>query len=293
MLGGQVDDYVFWQVRFPRVIGAFLVGGGLSLAGLLAQSLIRNPLAEPYLLGTSSGASFGAALAMTILPVNYLGLSSVTLAAFFGSLLALGVVWTLCYRRWGWSPIYLILIGLLTSLFFSSATTLLVISSSTEAVRGILFWLLGSLSQLSLQEVFWLFLIEIVVVLGVLYYGKEIDLLNLTDEEIASLGGDLKKVRMGLFLTTALLTSVLVSLAGVIGFVGLLIPHATRMMGLGFVRTRSLACLLLGGGSLVAVDTISRMMMAPAETPIGLWTGLLGAPLFIWFLYRQGAYRVG
>ncbi|MGW6913826.1 FecCD family ABC transporter permease [Kitasatospora sp. NPDC054939] len=286
-------DLIVWQLRVPRALLAALVGAGLGLVGTAVQALVRNPLADPYLLGISSGASLGA-VAVIVLGAG-LGLNAadaagtaVSLAAFAGALAAFSLVWVLARRGGGFSPLRLVLAGIGIGQFLAGFTSYLVLQTDDEQqTRGVLFWLMGSLSGAVWSQ---LAVPAAAVLLGLAALQARARGLNavlMGDETAAGLGVDVTRLRRELFVVTSVLTGVLVAVSGAIGFVGLMVPHVCRLLVGGDHRRLLPLSALTGAVLLVVVDTAARTVLETQELPIGVVTSLLGAPTLIYLLDRR------
>lgn len=276
---------IVWLIRFPRVLLAFFVGAGLSVVGVTMQALVRNSLADPYILGVSSGASVGAVLVILFGVFASLGIYAVSVGAFLGAMLSFVVVFLLAQRQGRISSTRLILAGVAVSYLFSAVTSFLTLKAgSGDAARRVLFWLLGGLSGTK-----WTDLILPMGSLGIgmvylLLQRRSLNALLIGEETAMTLGTDSDRFRKQLFLVTSLLTGVMVAVSGAIGFVGLMIPHSVRLL-VGSDHRRVLpVSLLLGGIFLIWADVLARMIIAPEELPIGIITALFGTPFFIWLM---------
>lgn len=282
-----VWDTVVWQIRLPRVILGSLVGAALGLAGAAFQGLLRNPLADPYVLGVSSGASLGAVLALALgLPMGVAGLSSVPLFAFAGALAAIGLVFVMG-RQGGRLPMTgLLLAGVALSSFLSSAVSLIVLFSG-ERMGPILFWLMGGLSSADWPAV--LHVLPYLVVGGAImvWHARALDALAFGEATAGHLGVEVERVKLALFIAASLLTASAVAVSGVIGFVGLVTPHIVRLLRGPSHRWLLPIAMALGAIFLVAADTLARTVLAPQELPVGAVTALCGAPFFLYILHRQ------
>ncbi|WP_436497408.1 FecCD family ABC transporter permease [Actinokineospora sp. HUAS TT18] len=282
-------DLIVWQLRVPRALLAAVVGAGLGLVGTAVQALVRNPLADPYLLGISSGASLGAVAVIvfgaTAGGVLGLGLSA---AAFLGALGSFALVWALARRGGGFSPLRLVLAGVGIGQFLAGATSYLVLQTADEQqTRGVLFWLMGSLSGAKWSV---LALPAIVVLLGFLLLqarARGLNALLMGDETAAGLGIDVGRLRRELFIVTSVLTGVLVAVSGAIGFVGLMVPHVCRLVVGGDHRRLLPISALTGAVLLVVVDIVARVALSDQELPIGVVTALIGAPTLLYLLDRR------
>jgi iron complex transport system permease protein len=288
--GGDADQLVVLSLRLPRVVVALLAGGALAVAGTAFQALTRNPLAEPSVLGVSSGAAFGV-VAAQVLGLRAGALEAVGLAAFAfaGALLAGTAVYVIAARAGGMPVHTLVLAGVIVGIFFSAAITALISVVDFDRLGGVIFWLLGSLQPLPSSSIgvfaaaaglgFWL-------VLGA---ARALNVLALGEEAALQLGVEAERVKRRIFAGAALLTAAVVAFAGPIGFVGLIVPHLLRMT-LGPDNRALVPAALLGGGLfLLAADTLARSLMAPAELSVGVVTALCGAPFFVYLLRSRRA----
>lgn len=268
-------------LRLPRALAAFACGGLLALAGVLLQALLRNALADSYILGVSGGASLGALIATT------LGLSAVltSSAALAGALAALAIVFGVTFRNGQWNIYRLLLSGVVLSAGFAALASLLLVSAPAAQVKGMLFWLMGDLSHAEHPVVASVLLL--VLTLALVPIAPRLDILALGDAKARSLGVSVTALQLMVFFAAALATVAAVMLGGAIGFVGLLIPHAVRLMGV--VRHRLLlpVAALAGGGFLVMADTCARTVMAPQQLPVGIFTALIGVPSMLYLLTRR------
>jgi iron complex transport system permease protein len=271
------------SLRFPRVALAAIVGGCLALAGAALQALLKNPLADPFLLGTSGGAATGAALAALA------GLSPLLspAAAFAGAVLASFGVAALARRRGRLDLQRLLLAGLIANAFFSALLLLVFSVASGEAARTMLFWMMGSLSDATAGKAAALLPYAAAAGAALLLSASRLNLFAVGEENAAALGVDTEKSKRIVFLAASLLTGAAVAFAGVIGFVGLLVPHAARAVAGNDQRVLLPVSALCGAALLVAADALARTAFAPAELPIGAVTAAIGAPLFAWLLLRN------
>jgi iron complex transport system permease protein len=277
-------DGIVWDLRMPRTLLAAVCGAGLALCGAVMQSLLRNPLADPFVLGVSSGASTGA-VAVIVLGVGG-GAVSLSAGAFLGALLSFGLVLLLSHTLGG-SVDRVVLSGVAAMQLFSALTSLTVLTSAdAETTRGVMFWLLGSLTGAGWTDVLLCAGILVAVLVVCLAHSATLDAFTFGEEAAASLGVRVARARLVLLCATALLTAALVSCAGAIGFVGLVLPHATRALT-GAAHARLLPVTVLTGAVfLVWVDTLARTVLDPQEIPVGVVTSLIGVPAFVVVLYR-------
>ncbi|MGQ5693617.1 FecCD family ABC transporter permease [Rhodococcus erythropolis] len=282
-----IRDGIVWDLRLPRTLLAALCGAGLGLCGAIMQSLLRNPLADPFVLGISSGASTGAVL-IVILGVGsgVIGLSS---GAFIGAVISFALVLLLAHAAGG-APDRVILAGVAATQLFSALTSFIVITSADpEQTRGVMFWLLGSLGGADWLDVALCAAVVAVGLVVCLTHSRALDAFAFGEDAASSLGVNVWRVRVTLLLATALMTAVIVSVAGAIGFVGLVLPHAARAL-VGPSHRRLLpASALIGSIFLVWVDAVARTAIAPQELPAGVVTALVGVPAFAVILWRRKA----
>lgn len=278
-----IEDRIVWEMRLPRVLLALLAGAGLAVAGTVLQAVVHNPLADPYVLGIASGAGFGAVAALTVGGGVLLAVGP-SVAAFAGAAAALGAVLVLGTQRGALVPGRVLLAGVAVGYLLSAGTSYLQLRADPTQLSGLLFWLLGSVSGARWPE---LALPAVVVGAGLVAVwarARHLNTLLLGDESAASLGVDVRRLRAGLLVTACLLTAVVIAVAGGIGFVGLLVPHAVRMLVGPDHRVVVPLAAATGGIFLVLVDLVARTVDAPNELPLGIFTAALGAPFFLWLL---------
>ena len=283
-----IDQGIVWNYRLARALVAASCGAGLAISGVILQSLLRNALAEPYLLGISAGASTGAVL------VSVAGLGagaiSMTTGAFFGAVCAFALVALLAHAAGSGglrNSAQIVLAGIAGSQLFNALTSLIITKSgSAEQARGIMFWLLGNLSGVRWSDTLLTTCIAVAGMAVCLWHARALDAFTFGSESAAALGVAVRRVQLVLLLVAALITAVMVSIVGAIGFVGLVIPHAARFM-VG-VRHRRLipASALIGAVFLIAADVISRTLIPGQVLPIGVITALVGAPVFAGILLK-------
>jgi len=288
----SVESVVTLQLRLPRVLAAALAGGALAVAGVAFQALTRNPLAEPAVLGVSSGAAFGVVVAQTFgLGVSALDALGVAGFAFAGALLAAASVYLIAVAPGGLSIQTLLLAGVIVGIFFTSAITVLISLVDFDRLGGVVHWLLGNLAPIPAGS---LALFAALAALGfwlVLRHARELNVLALGEEAAVQLGVDTARLKRRVFLAAALLTGSVVAFAGPIGFVGLVVPHLLRGL-LGQDNRLLVPTALVGGGVfLLVADTLARNVVAPAELSVGVITAFCGAPFFVYLLRTR--YRAG
>lgn len=279
------DALVVRRLRLPRVLLAFGVGGGLAVAGAALQALVRNPLAEPWLLGLSGGASLGAVLALVLGVGGGWGVAG---TATIGALAAIALAWRIALvagRRL--DPRVLLLAGVVVGAFASAVSTAILTIADPFTFRAAAMWLFGGFAGATPEAAIRFGLIALGPLLLLFAMARGLDLLALGEESASALGADVDRLRGWIVLTTAILTAAAVSVSGVIGFVGLVVPHAMRWWVGPLHRTLLPAVFVAGGAFLVMADTAARTLLAPAELPVGVVTALVGVPLFAVLLRRS------
>lgn len=286
-------DSVVWSLRAPRGLLALIVGAGLALAGVVMQTLVRNPLADPYLLGVSSGASVGATAVITIGVFTSFGLYAISVGALFGALAATAIVYLITLVQGGLTPLRLILTGVVASSAFSALASFLVFKAQdARAAQGVMFWMLGSVVGAQWDRLLLPALVVLAAFLILMFMSNPLDAMAAGPDTAAALGVNVERLRQILFFIQALLVGAMVAVAGGIGFVGLVIPHLARIM-VGSLHRRLLPiAMVLGAVFMVWVDVIARIAAPPQEIPLGVVTGVLGAPLFL-LLMGRGRYQFG
>jgi len=287
----SVESVVTLQLRLPRVVAAVLAGGALAVAGVAFQGLTRNPLAEPAVLGVSSGAAFGVVLAQIFgLGLSVLQALGVAAFAFAGALLAAGAVYVIAVVPGGLSIQTLLLAGVIVGIFFTSAITVLISIVDFNRLGGVVHWLLGNLAPIPPASLALFALLALAGFWLILRSARELNLLALGEEAAVQLGVDAVRLKRRVFVAAALLTGTVVAFTGPIGFVGLVVPHMLRGV-LGQDNRLLVPTALVGGGIfLLAADTLARNVVAPAELSVGVITSFCGAPVFIYLLRTR--YRV-
>ncbi|MEL6550116.1 MAG: iron ABC transporter permease [Pseudomonadota bacterium] len=284
----QGREAIVWEIRFPRGLLAMMVGAGLAMVGASLQAVTRNPLADPHLLGISSGGAFGAILALLHTGL-FLGLLTVPLLAFVGALGATAIVLGVSRLANATSADRLVLAGVAVSFIIMAAANVLIFLGDPRATHVVVFWMLGGLGLAQ-----WSQFIYPLVVLGVcaawlLAKSAELNAMTVGDETASTLGIPVARFRLSVFVAGALITGVMVAFSGIIGFVGLMVPHVARMIVGGDYRRVLPASALLGAVFLLWADICARTVMAPEDMPIGIVTGLVGGIFFVWLLSRQRA----
>jgi iron complex transport system permease protein len=283
---------IVWNLRLPKVIVAAFIGASLSLSGVFMQALTRNPLADPFVLGVSSGASTGAVAAILLGGLPLVGTFSTQVGAFSGAIIASLLVFAFSAGG-GKSASRLVLTGMAISAAFAALTNLFIFASSdTHKINSAVFWMTGSLAGIT-----WEHLPPVAVTffvgsgIGILTH-RSLDIMLTGEERALALGVDMKTLRRVLMVTCALLTGIAVSLSGVIGFVGLVIPHMSRMAFGPVHRKLIVPVCFLGAAFMVGADLLARVLAKPEEMPVGIITALAGAPFFL-HLLRKGGYEFG
>lgn len=272
---------IIWQLRMPRAFAAFACGGLLALAGVLLQALLRNVLADAYILGVSGGASLGALGAMTL----GMGLAAVNAAALAGAIAAITIVFGATFRGGQWDVYRLLLSGVVLSAGFAAITSLILVIAPSAQIKGMLFWLMGDLSYA--ESPLWAGALLLALTLGATLLATRLDILSLGETKARSLGVSVVVLQCMIFFGAALATVAAVMLGGAIGFVGLMMPHAVRLLGVTRHRLLLPVSALAGGTFLVLADTCARTVMAPQQLPVGIFTALIGVPCMLFLLTRR------
>jgi len=288
------SDYglIIQNIRFPRIILAILVGASLSVAGTSFQALLRNPLADPYVLGVSSGAALGAIFALIAephltLPPAFEALLT-PLCAFLGAAATITTVYFLGRRQGQIESTTLLLGGVITASFLSAIIVFLMSTVNSSNTRGMVFWLMGDLSTSFQRSVYWFLAAGFLAATGVIYAtANDLNLLLSGEKEAMHLGVDVRRVRFVVYVAASLLTGLAVSVSGAVGYVGLIVPHVMRLIYGSDHRTLIPTAALGGAIALVIADTLARIVVAPNELAVGAVTAVVGAPLFIYLLRRR------
>ncbi|MDO5758332.1 MAG: iron ABC transporter permease [Rhodobacterales bacterium] len=293
-LFGAVPDWsaarenIVWELRLPRAVLAAIVGAGLAIAGAVMQSVTRNPLADPHLLGVSAGAGFGANLAI-LLVGNLLGVFTVPLFAFGGALAATFVVVLVAGLTASTGPTRLILAGLAVSFVIAAGSNVLIMLADPRAISSVVFWMLGSFGFAQWNNLIFPAAALLLSLIVFFRYAQQLNALAMGDESAATLGVHVLRLRLVILVVSAFLTGVLVAFSGMIGFVGLMMPHIARLFVGGDNRRVLPASALLGAIFLVLSDVAARRLTAPNDMPIGVVTSLVGGLFFIVLLTRRRA----
>ncbi len=279
-----IEKTIIFEIRIPRILTVILSGSLLSIAGLFSQTLFKNIIAEPYLLGISAGAALGAFFAKNfIFPFIY----STQIFAFIFSQIIVLIVILISLKSGFLKRETLLLSGIALSLLCSGILSLLIFLSPSERIK-IFFWLFGSFSLVTWKEFFIIFLVFILSVIFIFFNIRKYDLMLLSEEEAISMGINIKRERITLSIFISLLTGTIVSIAGIIGFIGLLVPHIARKIAKSGKHKNILFYTLLTGSILLLIcDNLSRTLFGGAEIPVGVFTSLLGAPFFLYLLIKK------
>ncbi len=282
----EMAELVILKIRFPRIILAGLVGFSLSLGGLVFQALLRNPLADPFILGVSSGGAFGAIIGIIMgLGFNF----GIPLMSFAGALFTIYLIMVMGRGNMGMESSAILLTGVVVNAFFTSVIMFFIAVASDDRLHTMLFWLYGDLSQSRYGQS--IIIAPAILVGFVILYGlsKHLNIITAGEDTALQLGVDLERARLICFLVVSLLIGIVVSFSGLIGFVGLVVPHLARM-ALGSDHRLLMPVSALGGAVfLIVADTISRTVISPNELPVGVITAFIGAPFFIYLLKTRGS----
>ena len=290
LLNGTADktkSLIIWQLRAPRIVIAALTGAALSTVGGAFQGILRNPLADPYILGVSAGAALGACVGIALqYATGYYLASYLPLFAFLGAMLSLYLVYLSSKISYSANSTGLLLAGVAITFLFSALITVLLALSKRE-LHSMLFWLMGDLSTADWKKISLITLPVIIGCLLLFFSSLDLNALSLGEEEALHLGINTGKLRMRIFFIGSIIIATVVSFTGLIGFVGLIIPHIARLLIGPDHRVMLPASALLGAIFLILCDTLARMVISPSEIPIGAITALVGAPMFIYLLRRK------
>ncbi|WP_018247687.1 FecCD family ABC transporter permease [Orenia marismortui] len=280
----EIMETIIFKVRLPRVLLAALVGVALATAGTLFQSLLKNPMADPYIIGISSGASLGASLGF-ILKLNFdlYYLNTIPLLAFIGALLTVFIVYNLAKYNHKISIATLLLAGVAVGSFLSAIVSLLMVFND-DSMHQIVFWTMGSLATSGWKEVQMVWLYIIIAYIIIYFLAKDLNLILLGEESAQSLGVEVEKLKKILLVVGSLLTGSAVAVGGLIGFIGLIVPHIVRLLVGSDHRILIPSSALVGAIFLILTDTLARTVIAPTEIPVGIITALFGAPFFLYLL---------
>jgi iron complex transport system permease protein len=285
--GAEISGSILWKIRLPRTVLVVLTGSALGISGASYQGLFRNPLADPYLIGVASGAGLGAVIALSFQwPYSFWGLFVIPLAAFITALITVFIVYAIARIGHTVPTTNLILAGVAVSSFATSLTSFLMLRS-TDEMRRALGWLLGGSIQNGWTSIFAILPFLVIGVGVLLMSGHSLNLLQFGDDQAQQLGLNVTRTRTIILVAASLVTATAVSFSGIIGFVGLVVPHLMRMwVGADYRRLLPLS-LISGASILLFADVISRVVLAPQEIPVGIVTALAGAPFFLWVLRRS------
>ena len=290
--GDSVESTVFWDIRLPRVLTAFIAGIALALSGMTFQAMFRNPLATPFTLGVSSGASLGATIAIqTGFSFSFLGITGTTLAAFVGAMAAIGLVYGLTQIREGFSTATMLLAGVAVNFFFASLILFIQYTADVYNSFRMLRWIMGGMAAVDYESVFNVLPFAVAGLAILWLMTHELNLLTTGDDLAMSRGVDVPKTKRLLFFTVSMMVGGVVAVCGPIGFVGMMVPHICRLLIGPDHRYLAPASCLFGGAFLALCDTFARTVLAPAELPVGVVTALLGGPFFIWLLLSGATNR--
>lgn len=291
----ESTELIIWTIRTPRILTAFVVGAGLTLCGILMQVLTKNALADPYVLGISHGASAGAVSVIMYGWLAFLGGYGTMAGAFLGAVLSIALALRIAAIRGKVTSTQLVLAGIAVAALFGALTNLMIYHTKTgsDKVKTAAYWLMGSLSGASWEKLGYVTVAFVVCLALIMALTRRLDVLLLGDEAAATVGVDTGRLRLWIILTATLLTGVIVSISGTIGFVGLTFPHITRSVVGARHRRLVPAAVLVGGTFLVIADILSRVLAAPEELPIGVVSAFFGAPFFLYLIRRSGTRTGG
>ena len=286
----SMEYTILKKIRLPRIFLGFAVGGALSLAGAILQGIYRNPLVEPYTLGISGGAALGVTVAIVFGLTISIGAMILPISGFFGSLLIIFLVYTFSIQKGRLNTNNMLLTGVMISFIASSIMMLLMAITSTENLHGIIFWIMGSLDEPNENLIKFAFISAITGLVFSFFFVKQLNALRLGEEKARHLGINSELAIRVLFIISSLLTGISVAVAGIIGFVGLIIPHLMRLFVGNDYRILLLSSFLGGGAFLILCDTLARVIIAPNELPVGVITGIIGGAIFVVVLRKLNAH---
>lgn len=284
---GSIEQVILFDIRLPRILLGLAIGGALSISGVLLQGMFRNPLVEPYTLGISGGAALGVSLNIVLGLHRYLGNISLSIFGFLGAVFVVIIVYSLSMKRGVLKIQGLLLTGVMISFMSSALITLLMAVSRTEDLHGIIFWIMGSLEEPDRMFIKLALLVSLAGLIISYLFCFNLNALSLGEEDALHLGVNVELTKKMLFLLASILTGLSVSIAGIIGFIGLVVPHFVRMFVGRDHRILLIGSYLAGAIFLIFCDTIARTIASPMELPVGVITGILGGALFIYALTKR------
>lgn len=285
LAGDETARAIVLRIRLPRALAGMLIGAILAVAGVTFQTLLRNPLADPFILGVSGGAACGAAIASAFGFASVYGL--VPLIAFAGAILATIAVFLLARRRGQTDPTRLLLSGLVLNALFSALILIAFGLAPQNDINAALRWMIGTLTGVTWSDVMLLAILFVVAIIALVFIANDLRMLAFGEDDARSRGVDVERVKLIGFGVASIITGAAVAVAGIIGFVGLLVPHLVRLVWRRDFRSLLPLCALAGGTLLVTSDLVSRIIIAPVELPVGAFTALLGVPFFLSLLRRE------
>lgn len=277
----SIEYTILKKIRMPRIFLGFAVGGALSLAGAILQGIYRNPLVEPYTLGISGGAALGVTVAIVFGLVSSLGALVLPISGFIGSLVIIFAVYTFSIQKGKLNTNNMLLTGVMISFISSSIMMLLMAITSTENLHGIIFWIMGSLDEPNINLIKFALITSITGLIFSFFFVKQLNALRLGKEKAMHLGINSELAIRVLFIISSLLTGISVAVAGIIGFVGLIIPHLMRLLVGNDYRILLISSFLGGAAFLILCDTLARVVISPNELPVGVITGIIGGAIFV------------
>ncbi|NVL89649.1 MAG: iron ABC transporter permease [Desulfobacterales bacterium] len=285
---GTPEYAILFEVRLPRILLGFAVGGGLAISGVILQGMFRNPLVEPYTLGISGGAALGVCLNMVAGGSRFLGLLATPISGFLGAVGVVFLVYVIGARGGGIRLSRLLLIGVMVSFMASSLIMLVMAVTKTEDLHGIIFWIMGSLEEPNFSLTRSVTFISLGGMVLSFLFAVDLNALSLGEEDAFHLGVEVDRTKKFLFLIASILTGCCVAVTGIIGFVGLVVPHVMRLLVGGDHRILLVTSYIAGAAFLILCDTLARVVIAPMELPVGVITGLVGGGVFVYALSKKG-----
>ncbi|MEN8223624.1 MAG: iron ABC transporter permease [Acidobacteriota bacterium] len=285
LFSNDANSFIFWQLRLPRTIMAFLVGSSLALGGLIFQNIFKNSLATPYTLGVSSGAAAGTVAALKLnLALSIFGINLIYIAGFLGGILSIILILGISRLTKSYSVYTILMSGVAINFFFSAFILLIQYMVDITQTISVLRWLMGSISTSGYKDILILFPAWIFFVITAILLKKELILISAGESFAVTRGLDVKKFRILLFIIVSLITGIIVSIAGPIGFIGLIVPHISRQLIKDDFRFLIIVTIIFGGILLAVADLLARTLIPPVEIPVGIITSFFGAPFFLFIL---------
>ncbi|BDU51142.1 FecCD family ABC transporter permease [Haliovirga abyssi] len=275
-------EIIIFKLRLPRTVLALLAGGGLAIVGSIYQGILKNPMAEPYTLGVSAGAALGAVLGI----VFFKSMGIINMISFLGAILTIVIVYKIAKVGSFLPPIAILLAGVAVSFFLSSVISLIMIFNRSK-IADIIYWTMGSFATVYWEQIIFLGIILLLFLLLAIYFTRDLNILQLGEEEAKTIGVNVEFVKKIFLFSSAIVVSAIVSITGIIGFIGLIVPHIVRILIGQNYKNSLIFSFLFGGIFAIGCDIIARVLAMPSEIPVGVITSILGVPYFLYLLYKN------